>query len=76
MTRKWRFDYHLRYDLMEKEVVGQSYTVVRDLHCWEAQFRRSFDLGIWEYYFRIAIKDLPEIFYERGQDRFSVPSFF
>jgi hypothetical protein len=66
----------MRYDLMDREVVAQSYSVVRDLHCWEAQFRRSFEVGGWEYYFRVAIRDLPEIFYERGRDRTGLPRFY
>ncbi len=73
-TPKWRLEYRLRYDLMDRDVIAQSYAVVRDLHCWEAQFRRTYDVGNWEYYFRIAIKDLPEIFYERGRERSNLPS--
>jgi lipopolysaccharide assembly outer membrane protein LptD (OstA) len=72
LTPKWRFDYNLRYDLVEGEVVGQNYAIVRDLHCWQAQFRRTFETGRWEYYFRISIKDLPEIFYEKGRERFGL----
>lgn len=75
-TPKWRLEYRLRYDLMDRAVVAQSYNLVRDLHCWEAQFRRSYEVGRWEYYFRIAIRDLPEIFYERGRDQTSLPRFY
>jgi hypothetical protein len=76
LTPNWQIDYNLRYDLIDRQVVGQNYTLTRDLHCWQAQFRRSFDTGRWEYYFRIAIKDLPQIFYERGRERFGVPRLF
>ncbi len=38
----------------------------RDLHCWEAQFTRSFSGGITEYYFKINVKNLPEVYYEQG----------
>ncbi len=76
LTPKWRVDYRLRYDLWDQEVVAQGFGLVRDLHCWEAQFRRSFDVGGWQYYFRIAIRDLPEIFYERGRESATLPGFF
>jgi hypothetical protein len=75
-TPKWKVDYNLRYDLIAHEVVGQSYGLVRNLHCWEAQFRRYYETGNWEYYFRIVIKDLPEIFYERGRGQASYPNLY
>jgi hypothetical protein len=75
-TPKWKVDYNLRYDLIAHEVVGQSYGLVRNLHCWEAQFRRYYETGNWEYYFRVVIKDLPEIFYERGRDRAGYPELY
>ncbi len=69
LSPKWSVEYYLSYDLAEHEVVRQHYNVVRDLHCWQAQFRRTFETGRWEYYFRISIKDLPQIFYEKGRGR-------
>jgi hypothetical protein len=76
LTRNWRVEYAMLYDLVDRIVVSQNYTVTRDLHCWEAQFRRSFSGGRWEYYFRITLKDLPEIFYERGTDNARGPRLY
>lgn len=76
LTPKWRVEYQLSYDLVAHEVVRQNYTLLRDLHCWQAQFRRTYETGRWEYYFRVAIKDLPQIFYEKGRDRLGIPRPF
>jgi lipopolysaccharide assembly outer membrane protein LptD (OstA) len=68
-TRNWRVDYTNHYDLKEKKIVSQEVSFYRDLHCWEARFVRTFSAGRWEYYFKINIKSLPEISYERGTAR-------
>jgi lipopolysaccharide assembly outer membrane protein LptD (OstA) len=75
-TPKWKVEYNLRYDLIAHQVVGQSYSLGRNLHCWEAQFRRYYETGRWEYYFQVRIRDLPEIFYERGRDRSTYPTLY
>ena len=66
-SRHWRLNYSLHYDLDEREVASQEYTIYRDLHCWEAQFTRRYYNGEWQYYFRISVKALPEIKAETGK---------
>jgi lipopolysaccharide assembly outer membrane protein LptD (OstA) len=66
-SRKWRLNYRFHYDLKEREVASQEYTIYRDLHCWEAQFTRRYYEGEWQYYFRISVKALPEIQAEAGK---------
>jgi hypothetical protein len=47
--------------------VGQEYSITRDLHCWRAQFVRRFSATeAAEYYFRISIVQMPELYVERG----------
>lgn len=67
LTPKWRVNYSLHYDLKEREVASQEYAVLRDMHCWEAEFVRRYYGEEWEYYFRIAVKSLPEIRAETGK---------
>ena len=64
-TTSWRLQYSLYYDLTEKEVTSQGYSLYRDLHCWQAMFERRESGGRSSYYFRISIKDLPDVKYER-----------
>jgi len=67
LTRNWRVNYAIHYDLEEREVASQEYTVYRDLHCWEAQFTSRYYEGAWQYYFQINVKELPEIQLEQGE---------
>ncbi len=69
LTRKWRVNYGIQYDLDDREIASQEFTIFRDLHCWEAQFTGRYFEEEWRYYFRINVKALPEIQYERG-DRY------
>jgi hypothetical protein len=40
--------------------------VKRELHCWEAQFTRSISGDTKEWYFKINVKLLPEVYFEQG----------
>ncbi|MBI4365001.1 MAG: hypothetical protein HY568_06190, partial [Candidatus Latescibacteria bacterium] len=65
-TKNWRVDYAAQYDFKTREMISQNYSVKRDLHCWEAQFTRSISGGFSEYYFKINVKNLSEVYYEQG----------
>ena len=67
LTKNWRLNYRIHYDIKEREVASQEYTIYRDLHCWEAQFTRRYYEGEWQYYFRVSVKALPEIQAETGR---------
>jgi len=65
-TNHWRVDYSAQFDVENRKLTSWNYSVKRDLHCWEAQFTRSFSGGNTEYYFKINVKNLPEVYYEQG----------
>ena len=67
MSKNWRFDYRWQFDVKDGRMVSQFFTVKRELHCWEMQFTRSIsgDIGD-EFYFKINVKNLPEVYYEQG----------
>ncbi|TMQ59590.1 MAG: hypothetical protein E6K75_03905 [Candidatus Eisenbacteria bacterium] len=65
-TQHWRVDYFAQFDVTGRKLTSWNYSVKRDLHCWEAQFTREFSGGITEYYFKINVKNLPEVYYEQG----------
>jgi hypothetical protein len=52
--------------MRHRDLVSQNFTLTRELHCWEAQFTRSISGDISEYYFKINVKLLPEVYYEKG----------
>ena len=64
-TPSWRVEYSIYYDLTGKEVTSQGYSLYRDLHCWQASFERRESGGRSSYYFRISVKELPDLKYER-----------
>ena len=65
LTRAWRLRYSIYYDLTDQEVNSTSYSLNRDLHCWRMVFERRSSGGRSSYYFRINVKDLPDLKYER-----------
>ena len=35
ITPKWRVSYRARFDLIKRDLVSHSFSIYRDLHCWE-----------------------------------------
>ncbi len=35
LTSKWRVSYRARFDLLERDLINHSFSIYRDLHCWE-----------------------------------------
>ncbi len=67
LTRRWHMQYLNRYDFSEEKITEQTFEFYRDMHCWEAKFT-WIATGYREgYYFRINIKALPEIKFEKSQ---------
>ena len=66
LSPNWRVQYSAHYDLKQKDIISQTFSLYRDLHCWEASFIRRFSGQRWEYYFKINIKAHKEIYLERG----------
>ena len=66
LSRNWRVDYSNRYDITEREIAYQEFSIYRDLHCWQARFVRRFQNGTWQYYFRVNVKAHPDLYAERG----------
>ena len=56
VTKNWKLNYSIRFDLRKNRVVSQNIVIYRDLHCWEARL-------VWyptgpyrHFYLRINIK--------------------
>ena len=55
LTKNWRINWSGRFDLMAPTIVYQSFSIYRDLHCWEMSFN-------WQpsndyYSFQINVKE-------------------
>ena len=65
ITPNWRIDYNYYYDVENSKKISDEFHLWRDLHCWEILF-------IWVpsgvragYYFKINVKEIPEIKIEK-----------
>ncbi len=54
LTKNWKISWNARFDIVEQEIVTQSFSIYRDLHCWEMSFDWQ---PLSDYYsFQINIK--------------------
>jgi lipopolysaccharide assembly outer membrane protein LptD (OstA) len=60
-SSNWRVSGGGYYDLVKKQFISHSFSLYRDLHCWEFRFEYR---STGSYSFRIDIKDIPEVKYE------------
>lgn len=67
LTPKWKVSGSGYLDLHEHDLISHSFTLYRDLHCWEAHFQYSSDDRGATYSFLIKVKQIPEVKYERQQ---------
>jgi hypothetical protein len=72
ITKNWSVNYQNTWDITEGEILGETLSLHRDLHCWEAEFSRSRLVSPTgnddiTFYFRINVKQLSDIKYELGR---------
>jgi len=70
LTPGWSLEYSSYYDAMDNDFINQSYTLRRDLHCWEAIFVRHISDVDSGFYFKIYIVDVPDIKIEQTVSNF------
>lgn len=70
LTPGWSLQYSAYYDALEEDFISQSYTLRRDLHCWEAVFVRHISDVDSGFYFKINIVDVPDIKIEQHVSNF------
>ncbi|MBN1291931.1 MAG: LPS-assembly protein LptD [Candidatus Latescibacteria bacterium] len=64
-TQNISLNYYLYYDIKEKDVNFHRIVLNRDLHCWEANISWVPSGASEGYYFKVNIKDLPDIKIEK-----------
>jgi len=70
LTPRWEIDYSSYFDAIDNSFINHSYTIRRDLDSWEAIFVRHVSDTNSGFYFRINIKDLPDIKVEQHVSNF------
>ncbi|NIM22332.1 MAG: hypothetical protein GTN64_07950 [Candidatus Latescibacteria bacterium] len=67
LTKNWKISYSTTYDVQNRMLMGQNFSINRDLHCWQMSFSRQKLGDEWQYYFRINVKAHQEIYAESGR---------
>jgi lipopolysaccharide assembly outer membrane protein LptD (OstA) len=65
-TTNWAVSYAARYDWQEKKLVDYSFSLSRDLRCWEALFTFNQLGDSWRYDFKVRIKTIPDVSVGKG----------
>jgi hypothetical protein len=65
-THNWKVSYAARYDWQEKRLVDYSFSLNRNLRCWEALFTFNQLGDSWRYDFKVRIKTLPDVSVGKG----------
>ncbi len=66
LTRGWRLSYRTTYDVVDRDFLGEYLSIARNLHCWQISFSRQKLGDEWEFYFKISLSALPELYAEQG----------
>ena len=61
LTTNWRLSLSRRYDFREGKTISESFTLYRDLHCWDMEFNFDRYGERWRYDFKLKLKAIPEI---------------
>ena len=60
LTENWKAEYRTSLNMDDGSLRGQTISLTRDLHCWEATFSRLVINDVEQYYFRIFLKAHPD----------------
>jgi hypothetical protein len=63
LSENWQLSYNTRFDVMEQEMLSQSFHLSRPLHCWEFTFKWWPQGGSKGFFLNISVKqpDLQDI---------------
>jgi len=68
LTRNWDLTWRGSYDFERGALINQTWTVERDLHCWQLRFTRSISAVDSQFGFILALKAIPDIKVTRGKE--------
>ncbi len=73
LTQNWKVSFSQYYDVRDKKVVDRSFAFHRDMRCWEAVFHWIPNGSRKGYYFRINLKQLPDVKLEKSESGVNSP---
>lgn len=72
-TKNWSIQYQQTMNWSLHTITDQRFAIHRDLHCWEAEVSWVPSGSNQGYYFRINVKDIPDIKLERSESGLRSP---
>jgi len=77
-TEAWRIQYNARFDLINQSLVSHTFSVYRDLHCWELSLNWTPNGYASGLYLKLNVKspNLRDLKIEQRGGAFSRPSLF
>ena len=78
MTENWKVTYNARFNLINQDLVSHTFSVFRDLHCWEMSVNWTPNGYASGLYFKLNVKspNLRDLKVEQRGGTFSRPSLF
>jgi lipopolysaccharide assembly outer membrane protein LptD (OstA) len=61
LTRNWKVSWNARFDLVKKEITTNSFSIYRDLHCWEMSFDWQPLRGYYSFQINVKASALQDI---------------
>ncbi|GIS47824.1 MAG: hypothetical protein Ct9H90mP20_4940 [Candidatus Neomarinimicrobiota bacterium] len=78
LTQAWKIQYNARFDFIEQNLVSHTFSIYRDLHCWEMSINWTPNGYAPGSYLRINVKSpsLSDLKFEQRGGTFTRPSLF
>tara|TARA_B100000700_G_scaffold164718_1_gene182187 strand:- start:463 stop:1494 length:1032 start_codon:yes stop_codon:yes gene_type:complete len=78
LTQNWKVQYNARFDLIEQSLVSHTFSIYRDLHCWEMSINWTPSGYASGLYLRLNVKspNLSDLKFEQRGGTFTRPSLF
>jgi len=67
LSKNWSISYRQNYNIRGKETTDKSIEIRRDLHCWEGNFSWIPEGSREGFYFRLSVKLMPDIKFEKSE---------
>jgi hypothetical protein len=67
LTENWKITFANYFDIERRIFTSQQYSIMRDLHCWQAGFVHRRFGDEYSFYFQIQIKAHRDLKYEQGK---------
>ena len=68
LTKNWSVSYDNYINLQEHRMISHSFTITRNLHCWQVYFKYTKQEDYWNYRFQLFNIKLPDALKFRTSD--------